>query len=294
LDCTLRPEESVQAIGLNLLCDHRVSEARAAHFFDATGRPGTVDELRKALLDYHWDWVCQQPAESYLSRPRNGHNFVQKSRLPKDLTLVNVLNVSAWVNTLRTLPVLGPRLETGFRRLADPLATADEIEAFLTGLFEAINLHRDERPVWVARWKEFERSVEHASTSTWNTAVGVWRRPGSWQIVLRYPITAVARLIRPTQLDSSSQYHFPSPPSPRPTPGGFTMTLREMATKTPIVPEWVHPPVDLRIEYWVAGGRLCAEVPDDGPADLWLYRSQHREKLARRFPKETAGWLPGR
>jgi len=44
-------------------------------------------------VDYHRDWVCRQSAESCLCRPRNGHNFVQKSRLPKDLTLVNVLNV---------------------------------------------------------------------------------------------------------------------------------------------------------------------------------------------------------
>jgi len=171
----VQPEESVQAIELNLLCDHRVSEARAAHCFDVTGRPGTGDELRRALVDYHRDWVCRQPAESCLCRPRTGHNFVQKSRLPKDLTLVNVLNVSARVNSLRPPPVLEPRLEAELKRPVDPLAAADEIEAFLTGLFEVVNSHRDERTVRVARWREFARSIERTSASTWNAAAGAWR-----------------------------------------------------------------------------------------------------------------------
>jgi hypothetical protein len=60
-ECTNAPEDSLQAIGWNLLADHRVSEERAEHFFDVTGKPSTVEELARASVDYHRDWVCQRP-----------------------------------------------------------------------------------------------------------------------------------------------------------------------------------------------------------------------------------------
>lgn len=172
-ECTKAAEPSLEAIGWNLLADHRVSEERGAHFFDVTGKPSTIDELKKAIVDYHKDWVCQSPEETYLSRSRNGKNFVPKSSLPKGTELANVLNVSGWVYRLRAKdPALGSRLESLLRNLAGPSPPADGIEAFLTELFAAINSRRDGRPMWAARWREFVKSIDDGTCRTWNEAVG--------------------------------------------------------------------------------------------------------------------------
>jgi hypothetical protein len=293
-ECTLHPEESLRAVGLNLLCDHRVGEDRAEHFYEVTGRPSTVDELKRALVRYHTEWVCAQPDESYLSTLRNGHNFILNSRLPKDLMLTNVLNVSSWVSRVKNIaPLMGVRLEQGIKRLADPSIGIDETELFLDDLFKAIERYRDERPIWVARWQEFEKAIETGRTLTWNNAVGVWRRPGSWQVVLRYPLHAVDQLIRPTQLDSGfNQFHFPSPPFSDSTRGGFSMGLSQAIQASPLVPEFLHPPIRFNVAHWRAAGGLCAEVRDGPDASLWLYRDRHREKLATNFSKEVFGWLP--
>jgi hypothetical protein len=296
LECTHESEESLRAIGWNLLCDHRVSESRAAHFYEETGQPDTVDKLKKAMVDYHKEWVCTKPHDTYLSRRLNGHNFVSMSKLPKDLELANVLNVSSWLTKLRAkLPSLSQQLEGELRSLEQPETAITQIETFLDTLFAAINANRDGRPTWVARWKDFERSIERASVGTWNAAVGAWVRRGSWQIVLRYPLSTVTELIRPTQLDTGlNQYHFPSPPFPRATRGGFTMLLRELSQTTPLISEWIHSPIDLKVDYWTAAGRLCAEIQDNAVPRLRLFRSQHRERLARRFLTEVTGWLPAR
>jgi hypothetical protein len=224
---------------------------------------------------------------------RNGGNFIPKSSLPKGTELVNVLNVSGWINRLKAKdPGAGTKLESRLKDLAGPSPPADGVEGFLQELFPAINSWRDGRPMWAGRWKEFLKSIDDESCRTWNEAVGVWSRRSSWQVVLRYPLAAVPELVRPTQLDSGyNQYHFPSPPFPRPTRGGFTMALRELKAKTALVSEWIHYPINLHIDQWIAGGRLWAVVEDDASSSLWFYRSQHRARLLRRFGTECAGWL---
>lgn len=295
-ECTNDPEPSLQAIGWNLLADHRVSEERAEHFFVVTGEPSTVANLKRALDDYHRDWVCRRPDETYLSQSRNGRNFVRKSSLPKGTELANALNVSGWVYRLRTKdPRIGIKLESRLKDLAGPSPPADAVEAFLMELFAAINSRRDGRPMWAARWKELVKSIDDGSCRTWNEAVGAWRRRDSWQVVLRYPLAAVPTLVRPTQLDSGYyEYHFPSPPFPRPTRGGFTMALRELAVGAALVSEWIHPPIDLHIDHWIAGGRLWGVIEDETSDSLWFCRSQHRARLLRRFGRECGGWLPPR
>jgi hypothetical protein len=183
-------------------------------------------------------------------------------------------------------------IEEGFRQFTSPSASAGEKETYLSRLFAAINSHWDGRPMWVARWKDFEKSVDTSIPSTWNADVGVRRAPGAWQVALRYPAADVKCLVRPTVLDCApnSLYHFPSPPLPRPTRGGFTMALRQAPERAPLISEWIHPPIKLKIEHCIAG--LCAEVGDSGIEEVWAYRNWHRRKLAARFKKEVDGWLP--
>src|SRR5580700_3591389 len=81
LGLTTRPEESWQAVGWNILYDHRVSEARAADFYSVE-KPATGRELERALRNYYWEVICKVPANSYLSSTLNSHNFVEKDSLP--------------------------------------------------------------------------------------------------------------------------------------------------------------------------------------------------------------------
>jgi hypothetical protein len=291
-ECTRLKEESLQVLGLNLLADLRLSEQRAQHFLEVTGNPG-ADRIGNAIVKYHDDWVSESPTETYLSRTRNGKNFVARSRLPKDISLVTVLNISGWARRLRIDSEFSG-LEPRVALLGDPSATGNQKMEFLDELFRAIQLRRDQRPIWVARWKDFEKSIEVSRPNTWNTSVGVWRDRSDWQLALRYPVAAVPCLVRPTTLDCapSSLYHFPSPPFRLPTRGGFTMALSEPAPRSPLISEWIHPPIDLKTGYCVPGMLGMAE--EGKKREIWIYRNGHMERLGRRFKKEVAGWLPER
>ena len=57
-----------QAIGINLLFDWRVSEARAAHFYDFTKKPSTGPQLLGALTYYAENCIAvHPPKETYQS-----------------------------------------------------------------------------------------------------------------------------------------------------------------------------------------------------------------------------------
>jgi len=285
-------EPSRRAVGWNLLSDERISSARIEHFLRVVGLPRSADELARALVDYHRLWVCPQPYETYLSDERNGHNLVP---VVAGRTLGTVLNVSAVVERIRTRRGVGVRIERDFAKLtALPIPPPQAaIQYFLDQLFYTMSSLSESRPVWVAEWDALEPAIEPGDASSWNRAVGVWRRAGSWQIVLRYPAEDVGQLVRPTMLDAGfNQFHFPSPPIfPQPK-GGITMALEDPMPVRPLISEWIHRPISFKTEYWIAAGGLCASVVSDAPAPISLYRSNHRERLTRAFPTGITNWLP--
>jgi hypothetical protein len=287
LDWTESTEPSLRAIGWNLFCDHRVSEARAAHFYEYTGRPASPAALERALIQYYDECVCKRSAETYYSHELNLHNFVPRSTLRRDLSLVHVMNVSRWVRDLSD-----DSLNEGMKDLTDPknISTPDQIRDFLGKLFLAINSKRDERPIWVGRWKAFEKHLT-PEADLWTSAVGVYARKSTWRIVLRYPASNVRQLVRPTQLDAGyNQYHFPSPPFPHSAIGGFAMALRELAGSPPLLSEWIHRPIDWDTSFWVP--EMWASVLQDTANSLGVFRVQHRERLITRFPNECTKWIP--
>jgi hypothetical protein len=294
LACTREADASTRAIGWNLRCDHRISHQRAEHFLTTSSHPGSPRELMRAMVDYFRDWVCRDPDQTYLSPVLNARNLLAKSKVPADLELAHVLNVTSWVDRLSSVPKLGDRLRMALATLDVATSPPDEIGRFLEDLFHGINAYRDRRPVWVAAWPEFERLIDLAVPETWNAVVGVWRNRGALQVVLRYPVGSVVQLVRPTQLDVGYyQYHFPSPPRLRVAWGGFAMALRRVEPDARLVPEWLHPPADLSVAQWNAAGRLCGYTNGGlGSLAFWSSRRQHGERLERRFPKASSGWLP--
>lgn len=283
----------MQVLGWNLSCENRISAERLEHFFEVTGQPSTATALQRAVIDYHRDWVCERPHESYLSRTRNSGNFVVSRRLPRDLMLVTVMNVSAWVQRLRTLPAVGVRLERGLTAVSNGEADGDELEEFLARLLSAINDQQAGRPTWVVRSDAFDEAIAGRPPAAWSQAVGVWRIDGTWQVVLRYPASAVDQLVRPCQLESGyNQYHFPSPRRLACTYGGFAMALFDRAQI--LISEWIHAPIELRVEYWRAGGALCAAIRGSPIEPIWFYRTRHRELLSKAHPYASRGWLPQR
>jgi hypothetical protein len=286
-------EPSLRALGWNLRVDHRVSEKRGEHFFLATGQPSNSSAVVRALVDYHREWVCAKPRESYLSPALNGQNVDREPR-SGGLFLAHVLNVSAWVRRLREVTRLGGELEFAHRELDRLALSGADLDYFVSRLLEGINGYRDQRPIWVARWTYFAKMIDVVHGATWNAAVGMWRRQGTWQIVLRYSAEDVGALIRPTQLDAGDyQFHFPSPPNHEPLNGGVTLALRHLPFRAPLLHEWIHAPFDFRLNHWIAGGRLCARVDDSSAAadQLILYRARHRERLVARYPQDLP-WMP--
>ena len=292
--CTRDPEQSIRAIGWNLLRDHRVSDARAEHFLEVTRQPTTASDLKRALGDYHYNWVCRQPAETYLSRARNSLNFVADGDLSMNMPLATVINVSGWIAQLRDTVRDGPRLEQIFDEVAVVGTPTRRIADFLSALFAVVNVARDQRPVWAARLSRFRRAIDRARPATWNAAVGVWRRQGSWQAVVTYPRRSVQEVIRPTQLDAGFyQFHFPSPPVVATASGGITMAICDMTDRMPLVPEWIHPPIDFDADHWLAAGGLFGEVPDAlDVTRLGEHRRSHGGRLTKWLDGLGPGWLP--
>ncbi len=287
-------EESNRAIGWNLIHDDRVSEARAEHFFEVTNRPGSIDELKQALVDYVEEWVSRQPFETYLSH-RNAKNFVRFSR-PPSFDLGHVLNVSRLVHQITTEPIdsswnLDESLLKGAEDILSTAATVGAAAPLVNELLRAEWRLRGNRPTWAGSWDLLEKSIDAAVPSSWNAAVGLWRRRNAYQIAIRYPVSAVGQLVRPTQLDIGFfQYHFPSPGKLTPEKGGFAMDLRLIPRPFPdLVSEFIHVPIRFDHQHWLATG-LRGRVDGLGDVSPWKFRGQDARRLLGSYAKPVRHW----
>jgi hypothetical protein len=245
------------------------------------------------MVNYHRQFVCQRPADSYLSTLYNQNNFVPVDQRPDDLPLATVINVSAWIERLRGEVAIGWRLERDFGLLQGGNSSRDAVHAFLADVFVAVNRLRDERPVWVAQRDDFVEASDVNIPATWNAAVGAWRKPGAWQAVLTYPSRLVSALLRPTQLDAGfNQFHYPSPTVVDLVRGGITMALREVSESVPLVREWIHPPIPLDPRHWTAARDLFGRVDPMAGASGLVCREWHRGRLARWLPQIEPAWIP--
>jgi hypothetical protein len=293
LRLTQHEEASVRAIGWNLLSEERISDDRLEHFATVTRALRSDEELQRALVDYHRDWVCQRPSETYSSTARNRLNFVDLDKVPEALELVTVINVSSWVERLQARRRTGLQLERLLGHLNAGSHEAEVIVELLGGVFDGIKASSSARPVWVANAQQFWDSIDRAVPATWSTSLGVWRLNGAWQAVLSYPASAVPRLIRPSQLDSGyNQFHFPSPPCCEQPRGGLTMELDHRPVQGPLVSEWIHEPIDFRLEQWRAGGELLAAVHAGDWRPVTAYRDRHKSRLYNEFRGAVETWLP--
>lgn len=302
-------DQSTRVFGYNLLMDHRLNTARKEHLLQEAARlleelgiaAWTPDDTLTALQLYHAEYVRSgHPAylwKTHRGRAFNKSNFVPRSQWPENLATVVSLN--SWFGKFREtssrhaglaaageagLPHWGPKQRLRFARRA---------------LAEVWDL-RDQRPTWVTDWEHFCRSVDFGAPSTWIADVGVRFSKEDWLVVLRYKSDRVKQLLRPTVLEAipKCDYHFPSPPRlKKPERPGIPMALRDVPHALPLLPEWIHPPIETRPEDCVevvhngVPTPLCAQVGEEIDADAWKHRSRHRQRLEHHYPKEVPSWI---
>ena len=268
-----------QAIGWNLKFDDRVSEERAAHFYQFMDRPATVDGLKNCLQQYVKFIEDNNPLDSYL----NSHNQINIVNQVRRFTAAHVYNVSAAayrVNTQTSKDFSG--VESMIEQfLRAPARNENSIASYLNELFLEDYKLRKNRPVWITQWSNLKKHFIPLDPDALNSAVGLSRAQRSLQLVLCYPAQDL-QLVRPTQLDIGFfQNHFPSPAVLPANLGGFTMSLRNLKGKgLPLLPEFLHPPRNFTIEDW-SKSEFCWSLHPGSTADehVDFYRQQHLERL---------------
>jgi hypothetical protein len=156
------------------------------------------------------------------------------------------------------------------------------------------------QPIWVTKWSDLQqytginRVDGTLDIDRWNQVVGVPRNPSIWQIVVKYPASAVKCLHRPSILDGGYIYgqHFPSPPKIPMANGGHTMDLGNADGK--LMSEFIHPQIPLKLEYWIETGHLIGQTQMVGYYDLLpSNRNNHHQKLINKYgEKEIRSWMP--
>ncbi|MFM9903642.1 MAG: hypothetical protein ACKVQJ_03615 [Pyrinomonadaceae bacterium] len=192
-------------------------------------------------------------------------------------------------------------METNYtRRGNDPAA----VETFLDVVFKILNQRMAMglfyQPVWVTKWDNLRnyisvvRSDGSLDVDRWNQVVGVPRNPFVWQIVVKYPVSAVSCLHRPSVLDGGTIYgqHFPTPPRIRRYLGGHTMDLGTPDDE--LLPEFIHPQIPLDVNQWISAGRLIGKtVIPDYYSILATNRHAHHRKLIDRYgDNRIRNWMP--
>jgi hypothetical protein len=201
-------------------------------------------------------------------------------------------NLDIWLNTY---------LENNYlKKGGDP----KKIEPFIDVVFKILNYRLSKglyyQPVWVTKWKDLEKYTKINRTDgtldvdRWNQVVGVPRNPSSWQIIIKYPASAVKCLHRPSILDGGYIYgqHFPSPPRIPMSIGGHTMDLGKSDDK--LMSEFIHPQIPLKLEYWTEAGGLIGKTLTAGYYGLLSdNRIAHHQKLINKYgEKEIKDWMP--
>ncbi|MGB7207205.1 MAG: hypothetical protein WBD27_00960 [Pyrinomonadaceae bacterium] len=201
-------------------------------------------------------------------------------------------NLNVWLNAY---------LENNYlKKGEDP----KEIEPLIEALFKIINFRLSKglsyQPVWVTSWQDFQQYTNRIrpdgtlNIDRWNQIVGVPRHSSIWQIIVKYPLSAVSCLHRPSILDGGYIYgqHFPSPPRIRKAVGGHTMDLGNSDDK--LMSEYIHTQIPLKLEYWIGTGYLIGRTLASGYYDLLpSNRLTHHQKLINRYGENRINsWMP--
>jgi hypothetical protein len=317
-------DEEKKAMSANLRYDHRVTSTRELLFREFFHRLG---DLKGALDEYSRTNVhltaepdfCEPWCDNLLVDLNTGFGC---DTFGETIELVTVVSLNGLARSLKDMPASAVSALPDWRALMDNDTQASdrslsgtyvadrfdtwldnnlfgksngEVEEFISNIFEVLNYRlvierKHYNPVWVTTWPLFDQTSNFES-DRWNEVVGVPRYSPTWQIVLKYPLSKVSCLYRPSQLDGGFYpQHFPSPPQAQMTSGGFTMDLA--SDGTPLLNEFIHVQIELDIAYWIAAGRLIGKTRTT-THNLLQARTVHYDKLAAEFGSEPiSDWMP--
>lgn len=199
-------------------------------------------------------------------------------------------------------------------------------EVFLDAILHIVNTSRSEQGghqgfIWAFSWDGFLSAIscdpKLCEADQWCAAVGVAVEPGQLWAILKYSVSEVQALIRPSQLEAgANEYHFPSPPCPDCQNCGRAMLLSadaptsipvqiqfpstgEAMPQSPIPsPEFSKPPVAEFLHQTILhskGDVFCLKASSFGTdkSQLGGWRAAHHSKLESVYPRDVVlGWMP--
>jgi hypothetical protein len=319
--------EDRRAVELNLRNDHRVSVQREDKFRGVANAPDTAWALFLALKAYFENWVRRPQTPDFLVPSLNEENFRD---IYHDVWLVRILDLTGLIDPLKIarkgpgadwtaetatlLSAFGTFVEDGRAAGASPseivrmndwidsefagVADPDRQGAFLSSIFEILSPNADEErarfhPTWVARWHEFEPSLD-AGPQRWAQVMGLKYDTPRRLIPLKYRARRSGGLVRPTQLDAGLHpYHVPSPPNhPGEGSQGHPMDLSPPNGQGKLIDEYIHQEIPHEVADWVEAGRKVGRLDvQNGVTDLHRLRDLHRALLAQRYSFVPENWL---
>jgi hypothetical protein len=276
-------------LAVNLKFDNRVNENREKLFRNYFSSPFDGRKLKEALIKYHQERVQNAANNPDFCIPECNNVIADYAQgifcrlFKKETELVNILSLNSLQTVIDKVSAKYPswkkfvpenRSPDDFSEwlnfnLSDKDPCSNEVKGFISTIFDMLNYYMKDspyNPVWVTTWESFQKYALLSKVDRWNQIVGVPRRKGNWQIVLKYSSSDVKCLHRPTQLDGGYfAYHFPLPievlkqNKNEGSHSGHTMDLQK-SSSDPLVPEYIHAQIELKLEYWVNAGCLISQT----------------------------------
>jgi hypothetical protein len=295
-----------RAMAWNVMCDHRVTEAREGVFDSFVPATCTPRTLADALRRYKDARVRGTGTPDFAVEAINGDNIVSSGEsgrhsIPRDAELARIVDLNGltkfyeWAQSrsagFDTVTRLSP---DGIDQFLTQEIDGKDPEPLIRRVISGLNAYRKEghyHPSWVTYWEDFRPHLNEGA-SRWARVVGVDIEAGHWVLVLRYPVRRAGTVARPTQLDAGwHANHFPSPPMVAPAVGGFAMDLHAVFARR-LVPEFIHDQVDHELEDWTSAGRRLERTKPEPGCTLEEARERHHILLTSAYGSTVSNWMP--
>ncbi len=319
------PAQETSALAKNLTYDNRVSEARERVLDAFVPKPCAPGDLLKGLTDYYRARVQTPDHPDYLDPSLNAENLVDPFGKPRrsgegaqpghdvlpvikpnwlfvrvlDInSLVPVLqwalsrSVESWTNFLR--PFVTVRDDESMCRWLDRKllgAGPPAKNRFVATLIDIINEHVKAAPTvpptYAMPWKPFETLV-HAGPERWLEIAGEPRLTSpQWVLLLGYTAAEIGGIVRPTQLDACGDpYRCPPHRNAPVTCGAHPVDFGCPGAFQPLIPQYIHQPIQHTIEHWQCLGSWLMRAEPIGKKLTSRELSKKRERHYRRMERE--------
>ena len=312
-------KHEIRAVAINLRCDHRITPDREREFMSFLNNEQSLSDALKSYYKYR---IKLNDKPDFILPNLNRENCVFGFSETENLIgtkeqLVNVLSLNGLIHVFQAcveeLEDFGFNERRGFEKpntdelnsdkgFGDWLnrmlknASPGKQENFVKSVFDLMNYYKNKKEgyynaIWVSKWDDFEPFINDGA-NVWVQVLGVKRDMGTWQIILKYPVGAAEKIVRPTQLESGDYaYHFPSPENTPKKNGGHPMNLGIKKSLELLLSEFVHVQIDYDISYWVDAGRKI-DVITENSCEIGVLRQNHFNLLVKKYGDPIRKWMP--